>query len=247
VSVNLAKPTDAPQHPTPPALLYVTLAQRPDGRVTSVAINDEAPDHEGLWLDEPRATVWTTPIPHKWDDDTATTAKVLDLALSPDYRDRDGHAWSEGERNATAFHHDQDDRRDFLRNVEAHIIRSGFLDAHTGIVACQTYGLLLAGSREHSVFKTYDGWRLATEDCTSFQWHETGPIAPANTSPRHLADAILVHLSNLGELDTAAIPPLRRIRVTYGLWRTTPHWANFKHRTRQRLNRYRHRITVRTR
>ncbi|MFD4933472.1 hypothetical protein [Streptomyces virginiae] len=237
MSAILAKATDAQ--------LYVTVTQHPDGRVTGIEISDYSPDPEDLWTIAPRATVWATPQPQEWDECTATTtAKVLDLAVSPSYRYSDGHNWSEGERAQYAFHADTTGERTFLRTVEANLTRAGFPDAHTATVVCQTYGLTLEGSVEHYVFKAHDGWRFLTDDCLSFQPEEVPyPIAPRDASARQLTAAILVHLAGAEDIDPNALPPLYRIRVRYGLWRMTPNWANFKYRTRERIARYRYRIT----
>ncbi|AWI32645.1 hypothetical protein [Streptomyces tirandamycinicus] len=245
--VTLGKATDTPTV-TGPAHLHITIAQLPDGRISSVEISGPAPDSEELWYDEPRATVWTGLTPDADDDDRAMATKVLDLAMSPEYRQTNGHDWAEGERNAFAFHFDHTEERAFLRTVEAHLIRAGYLDAHVGSVACHSFGLTLAGSAEHYAYNGDGGWRFATEDCTTAEgaYEYRAPIAPADATPRRVAAAILVHLADAGEIEPAALAPLHRIPVRYGLWRIT-NWAHFTRRMGQRLDRYRRRITARTR
>lgn len=234
---------------TQPAIAYITVAQLPNGRVSSVTVsNDYAPDPMEAFMGEPRATVWTTPMP-EYEGDPANAVKVLDLALSSEYQDQAGGEWAYGEREEIKFRHDHTGERAYLRNVEARLIRAGFLDAYTGMVRNQGYGLTLVGGNEHYAYKENDGWHFASEDCVSFEgWYaRPSTIAPAGASPRRVAAAIVACLADHGVIDTTDLPLLHRAHVRYALWRMTPNWSNFKFRTRKRLDRYRRRITVRTR
>ncbi|MFD0352964.1 hypothetical protein ACFVHW_04330 [Streptomyces sp. NPDC127110] len=241
MSVHLAKTTDT--------YVYVTVHQRPDGSVTGVELSDEQPDRETVWDSNPRSTVWATPDNHQWEDDDVSATKVLDLAISNRYQFEDGAKWSAGERKQYAFHADTTEERAFLRTVESHLIRAGYLNGHTAMVGYQDHGLILDGHDEHFVRQDHTGWRFYTADHSSFQPEEASktPIAPRNTSAGRLAAAILVQLANISDIDTGDLPLRHRIRVRYGLWRLTPNWKNFKYRVRTRIDRYRRRITVRIR
>ncbi|MGA5411510.1 hypothetical protein ACPCSC_30185 [Streptomyces lavendulocolor] len=247
MSVNLDKPTDAPAGETIEPL-YLTITQRPDGRIDSVTVTDTAPFPEDLYSSI-RSTVWTTPVP-EYEDSPANAAKVLDLALSGTYRHEDGRQWANGERAAANFHTPHNPERATLRAVEAHIIRAGHLDVTTGPVQCQGYGLtIITGNHhggQHDVYRHTDGtWQIAMQDITSCEgWYVfPGTLAPANASPRAVAAAILAHVYNGTE--TRELRPLARLRVAYVRWRRTPHFQNLKYRAMQRLDRYRRRVTVR--
>ncbi|WP_330335662.1 hypothetical protein OHS33_39175 (plasmid) [Streptomyces sp. NBC_00536] len=241
MSAMLAKATDHQ--------LYVTITQRPDGRVSDVELSDEAPDRFDVWTNQPASTVWATPAPAHWDGDNATAAKVLDLAVSSDYRFGDGHGWSEGERDEFEFRTDKSEERAFLRAVEAHLIRAGHLDVHTGVVGCREYGLLLRGIGEDCAFLRPDGWAYGFADCfePDGRFVYPDPIAPCDSSPRYVAAAILAVLVDRGPFDLKTAPMLQRAHIRYALWRQTPNWANFKYRTRQRAHSLRYRLTHRAR
>ncbi|RSS95091.1 hypothetical protein EF903_05475 [Streptomyces sp. WAC05292] len=237
--------------------VYVTVQQRPDGRITGISLGNEIPDREDTWIANPRTTVWAAPLPAERDEDgNVTTAKVLDLAISPHYRFGNGLEWSNGERERHAFEADKTNERAFLRTVEAHLLRAGYLDVSTGMVGCQHYGLSLPSGESFTAYQAHDGWYMAFEDVcsTDGRYEYPDPIAPRGASARRVASAILAMLLDVGGFELDNTPLLDRARIRYSLWRLTPNWANFKYRTRQRIaayryriNRYRRRITVRTR
>ncbi|MFJ4342643.1 hypothetical protein [Streptomyces sp. NPDC088915] len=246
--IALAKPTDDTPD-TPPAPWYITVGTRPDGRVTSVELSDYPPSNDTTFRENVQATVWQTPLP-EYEEDTARAVKVLDLELSTAYHTDDESEWARGEESARAFRFDRTDERAFLRAVEARLILAGVLDAHAGMVHCQGYGITLDTGEEHWAYRDGTGeWNFATRDILDMEgWsHRADAIAPATASPRRLAAAILLHLTDAGDVDTATLPPLLRARVAYGLWRLRPNWRNFKYRARFLLRLYRNRITARIR
>ncbi|MGW0757093.1 hypothetical protein ACWD1Y_11495 [Streptomyces sp. NPDC002814] len=247
MSATTAKPSDDTTAAPQPAL-YVNVEQAPNGEIARVSLSRYDFDAEEVFSDSPRITVWAAPSP-TYGGDYAHASKVLDLAVSNLYRDQDGNGWAEGERAATRFHYDYTKERAFLRTVEAHLIRAGFTNAYTGMVACQQYGVRLAGADNHYAFRNSHGWHLATDDCTSVEgWYlQPGILAPAGASPHRVAAALLVNLVAAEEIEPAQLSLLWRLRTRTGVFRATPHWANLKFRARQRLDRYRRRVTIRTR
>lgn len=258
MSVTLAKSTDhddrEPQNVAVSHRIddaepwFVTVSQLPDGRVSSVEIGDFPPATDELFPREPHATVWTAPLP-EYEGDTANAIKVLDLALSNTYRDDDGHGWSEGERAERAFHNDMTGERAFLRNVEARIIRAGYLDVHTGMVSCRDYGLTVGDpdSEQHLIMRWTNGWKWAAVDRGDISgWHEQpGYIAPADASPRQVAAAIITNLACFDLVDYEHLP----LRYRAHVWRVTfslrYRIAGAFRRINVRITRARRRITVR--
>lgn len=226
MSVTLAKPSDAPTEPEAfdyiaPSRVFIAVSQLPDGRVSNVDLyaNSPAPD-EIL-----PATVWSVGVPDTDDLNGWTAAKVLDLALTSDYRDDDGHDWSEGERLAHAFHGDHTDERAFLRTVEALLIHAGYLDAHTGVVQCQEYGLLIGD--DDAVMKWDEGWKWAAIDSIDIDgWcMQPGVLAPADASPQRVANAIVENLACLDMIPWTDMRLRDRARITvrtFG-WRARLH------------------------
>lgn len=227
---------------------YITVSSLPDGRVTSVELSDVAPYNDTTFMDDPRATVWQSPLP-EYEGDRAHAVKVLDLALSDDYRDENGALWAKGEQLAYEFHNDYTADRALFRTVQARLTLAGYPHSYVGMVSCQDYGLTLSDANEYWVFRDKRGWRFATKDYVDiYGWDlHPEPIAPAGASPRRVAVAILVHLASLGELDTGTLSPLHRIRVQCSLRRIKPNWEYFTYRVREAHRRYRNRITVRVR
>ncbi|MFB6505563.1 hypothetical protein ACFC07_22270 [Streptomyces sp. NPDC056099] len=246
MSVTLAKPTDTPAHGIETAdaeAVFITVMQRADGSVCDVEITDIQPAPDEVHPNAPRFTVWTAPLP-EYEGDPSDAVKVLDFALNNAYRDDDGHAWSEGERAARAFHNDTTDWRAFLRNVEARVIRAGYLDVHTGVTACQDFGLIVGDEgSEHVIMKWRDGWKWAALDCTDIEgWHmQPGTIAPADASPRQVAAAILTNLACFDLVEYKHLP----LRYRAHVWRVTFSLRPRLRRLRNRITRYRRRITVR--
>ncbi|MFJ5142965.1 hypothetical protein [Streptomyces sp. NPDC088707] len=233
--------------PSAPEPLFIAVSREPDGRIADVTVSLDAPDPETVWTSTLDTTVWTTPAPD-YDGDAARAVKVLDLALSADYRDSDGHTWSEGERQNRAFHtHSQE--RATLRTIEAHIIRAGLLDVTTGVAQCQGYGLTVITGHchggHHVVVQGPDGWEIAMQDFTDDSgWSAAETIAPATASPRTVATAILAYVYD-GTETRGELRPLARLRVAYAQWRRTPHWKNFKYRAGLLRWRITRRVTVR--
>ncbi|MEU6632911.1 hypothetical protein ABZ905_32195 [Streptomyces parvus] len=242
MSVTLAKAANAPDA-TP---LYLTITQDSDGKISTVTVADLPPLDDDTLMDSSRNTVWATPLPD-YEGDPANAIKVLDLALSHTYRDNDGHVWSIGERAAHTFYETRSTERATLRTIEAHILRAGHLDVHTGPVRLHGYGLTLTNGEEFYVFRNgpTDPWEIAMktwDDC--YGWTTPTEIARATASPRAVAAAILAHVYD-GTETRGELRPVTRAHVAYLQWRTVPHWKNLKYRARERFNRYRRRITVR--
>ncbi len=236
----------------PESPYYVTVVQDPDGHVSAVRVTDTPPSNEETFRRHPHATVWATPLP-EYEDEPADAIKVLDLALSAHYRDESRGDWSYGQRIATDFRKNRTNERRTLRAIEAHLIRKGFTNVHTGAVSVHGYGLTLDTPDEHSAFVDSDGWRIATADFHSVDgWYVVpSPIAPLRASTRHVAAALLACLVESGDITMAELSPLTRLHVRYRAWRMKPNWRNFKYRTQQRVDRYRRRyrrwISARTR
>ncbi|MFF0754460.1 hypothetical protein [Streptomyces sp. NPDC004267] len=241
MSVTLGKPSD-------PEPLYIAIEREPDGRIANVTVTTDAPDPEHVWTRALDTTVWTTPAP-EYDDYAARAVKVLDLSLSGNYRDHDGHTWSEGERKTRAFHA-RSNQRAALRTIEAHLIRAGHLDVTTGIAQCQNYGLTVITGNHHGghhvVSQRPDGtWEIAMQDTTDdYGWACPDTLAPATASPRAVATAILAHVYD-GVETRGELRPLARLRVAYRQWRRIPHWRNFKYRAGLWQWRMTRRVTVR--
>ncbi|MFC8640109.1 hypothetical protein ACFUC2_05035 [[Kitasatospora] papulosa] len=242
MSVTLAKPgDDQPASDTfdyiAPAHVFITVAQLPDGRVSGVDLYANAPTPDEVLP----ATVWTVSVPDVDDMDPSAASKVLDLALTSDYRDTDGHGWSEAERKNRAFHQDETGERAFLRTVEALLIRAGYFNAHTGLVQCQGYGLRVGD--DDVVMKWAEGWKWAALDSTDIDgWClQPGVLAPADASPQRVANAIILNLACL-DLDLYERLPLHhRARVyvrTFG-------WRARLHRIAYRLTRFRRTVRAR--
>ncbi|MFI5859288.1 hypothetical protein [Streptomyces parvulus] len=242
MSVTLAKPSDAATESEEvdyiaPARVFIAVAQLPDGRVSGVDLYANAPAADEVLP----ATVWTVAVPDADDVYGSAAAKVLDLALTSDYRDTDGHGWAEGERTARAFHGDHTDERAFLRTVEALLIRAGYLDAHAGLVHCRGYGLRVGD--DDVVMKWAEGWKWAALDSTDMDgWClQPGVLAPANASPRRVANAIIVNLACLGYLPWTDMRLLDRARVTV----RTFGWRARLHRIVYRATRFRRTVRAR--
>ncbi|MBV1940815.1 hypothetical protein KUF83_30230 [Streptomyces sp. BV286] len=222
-----------------PNRIHISVAQLPDGRVSGVDVYANAPAEDEILPSEPRATVWTVPVPDVDDTDPSAAAKVLDLALTNTYRDDDGHGWSEGERHASNFYADHAGERTFLRTVEAHLIRAGYLDAHTGMVACQSYGLNI--SDDDLVMKWSEGWKWVAIGHDADWAPQPDVLAPADASPRRVANAIIDNLASLDVDLYERLPLHHRARVyvrTFG-------WRARLHRIAYRLTRFRRTVRAR--
>ncbi|MEU7228989.1 hypothetical protein [Streptomyces chrestomyceticus] len=240
------KPTNAPAAENTD-FLYLTVNQRPDGRIDSITATNTQPDAEDTWFSNIHATVWAMLLPEH-EEDTSYPGKVLDLSLGADYLHEGRAQWAEGERQAATFHTHNSRERTTLRRTEAEIIRAGHLDVHTSTVGCQSYGLTITnGSEEFHAYQVLESdWFMSMRTWYANDgWTAVpGIIAPASASPRAVAAAILSHVYD-GTETRGELRPLARARVAYLQWRRTPNWKNFKYRARQRFNRYRHRVTVR--
>lgn len=243
MSVTLAKPSDAPNGADhfayiAPSSVFIAINQLPDGRVSSVDLHANAPAPD----DTLPATVWTVAVPDADDTDASAAAKVLDMALTNDYRDADGHGWSEGERLAHAFHGDHTGDRAFLRTVEALLIHAGYFDAHTGLVQCQGYGLRIGD--DNVVMKGADGWKWAALDPSDIDgWcMQPGVLAPADASPHRVAHAIIENLACLAMLTWTDMRLRDRARITV---RNLGWWRARLHRITHRLTRTRRTVRAR--
>ncbi|MFB8025926.1 MULTISPECIES: hypothetical protein [unclassified Streptomyces] len=239
MSVTIDEPGNTPG--TTPDAVHITINQHPDGRISSVTIDNERTQPENVWMDCPRATVWTAQNPQFAAPLPAPEIawKVLDLAVESGYQDDDEVNWPEGERDEIAFHGNHTGEYAQLRTVEAHLIRLGVVNAHTGVVACQTFGLTLDGEREHFTFCDSDGWRVAMDDrMEAYDYTFPGVVAPLSASPRRVAHAIVSHLLEIHQLDPTDLNPLRRTYARFTIWRTAPHWQNFTYRARRFMNRH---------
>ncbi|MER7937842.1 MULTISPECIES: hypothetical protein [unclassified Streptomyces] len=245
MSITLAKPGDdnGAEEFITPTRLYVSISQLPDGRVSGVGIYTNAPAAEEVHFEEPRSTVWTALTPDADDTDESTAAKILDLALSNNYRDDDSLAWTKGERLAHEFHRDDTPERQFLRTVEALVIRAGYIDAHTGMIGCQWYGLAIG--EDDIVMKYPGGWQWAAVDSTAYNgWYEQpGLLAPADASPRRLANAIIDNLACLGMIPLVRLPLQHRARVYVRTFSLRPRLHRLAYRLTRITRTVRARIT----
>ncbi|MCX5083697.1 hypothetical protein [Streptomyces sp. NBC_00401] len=218
--MNTADETGAP--------LYVTLHQLPDRRVHAVAVSAERPALEELWSSTVRHTVWAA-YPQSGAA-SVTASPVWNPGLTEFYRDDDRNEWAKWTRTQREFHGDSDERRR-LRAVEAWLIQAGHIDAHTGLVAAQTYGLTIeSAGHEYSALQNTAGAWLINVDFLDY-W-DPEPLAPANASPRQVAAAILarIHdgdsrrdLHRAARIYLAVSDPTRSARRTAARW-----WARVR-------------------
>ncbi|MET9528172.1 hypothetical protein [Streptomyces coeruleorubidus] len=231
MSATFGKPSDTPERED--ESLFISVATTADGRVESVQVSELEPYADDTLYRSGRTTVWTVEYPEYSDTDTFDADKTLDLAHTFRYRHQDADGWVKGERIAADFYASNSPERATLRAIEAHLIQAGYLDAYTGMVMCQGYGLtLIQGGEEFYVFRMSDGWHRAMRDHTSCDgWYEfPGVFAPADASPRRVANEIIDELACI-DLDLYERLPLRhRARVyvrTFG-WRARLHRITYR-------------------
>jgi hypothetical protein len=209
---------DQPGH-TPDAdaeSLYISIAQTADGRIESVQVSELEPYADETLHSNGRTTVWTVELPEYTDAEATDADKTLDLANTGVYRHQDPEGWVKGERIAHDFYRSNSPARAELRAIEAHLIQAGYLDGYTGMVACQRYGLTLTdGSEEFYVYRAQGAWRHALRDHTDCDgWYEyPGILAPADASPRRVANAIIDRLADFNADLYERLPLRHRARI----------------------------------
>lgn len=200
--VTLAKSTDTAPHDEA-VTLYITVDVTPDGRVDDVRMSDTRPDEHDTFIYGPRRTVWQLPVP-VWQsplpefDEPCYAVKVLDLAISSDYREDDAAAWAKGEQEQREFFKDTDGSLTLLRNVARLLNGNGVSEAHITTVCAQEYGITIPDPcDDRYLFRWPDGWHFALQctydDSGWILWD--GAIAPFDATPAQVVDAAMAVLA----------------------------------------------------